>query len=102
MLLSLQWFNLDVTYKPGSQMFLADHLSRAYLASKEEEDEKFQVFPLNPLDSFTVSSERLAQLHNATKQDAELQSVKTTVLVGWPELNNKAPIPVQEYWNHRE
>ena len=54
---------------------LTDHLSRAYLASKWEEDEEFQVFPLevetlNPLDSFTFSSERLAQPQKATKQDA--------------------------------
>ena len=41
MLLRLQRFNLDVTYKPGSQMYIADHLSRAYLASQGEEDKEF-------------------------------------------------------------
>jgi len=46
MLLRLQRFNLDVTYKPGSQMYIADHLSRAYLPSLGEEDEEFQVFAL--------------------------------------------------------
>ena len=66
MLLRLQRFNLDVTYKPGSQMYIADHLSGAYLASVGEEDKEFQVFALeieslNPLDSLTVSSERKRQ-----------------------------------------
>ena len=28
MILRLQRFNLDVNYKPGTQMFIADHLSR--------------------------------------------------------------------------
>jgi len=107
MLLRLQRFNLDVKYKPGSQMYIADHLSRAYLASQGEEDKEFQVFALevetlNPLDALTVSSERLAQLQKATEQDAELQSLKTTVLVGWPEQKNEVPIPVREYWNYRE
>ena len=56
MLLRLQRYNLDVTYKPGSQMYIADHLSRAYLATQGEEDKEFQVFALevetlNPLDS---------------------------------------------------
>ena len=34
MLLRLQRYNLDVQYKPGSQMYLADHLSRAFPAKK--------------------------------------------------------------------
>ena len=37
-------------------MYIADHLSRAYLATQGEEDKEFQVFALevetlNPLDS---------------------------------------------------
>ena len=90
MLLRLQQFNLDVTYKPGSQMYIADHLSRAYLASQGQEDKEFQAFALeaetlNPLESLTVSSERLGQLQRARKQDTFLKTLKTTVLVGGPE-----------------
>ena len=67
MLLHLQLFNMDVMCKPGSQMFTADHLSRSYLTTQKEEDKTFQVLALeaetlNPLDSVTVSNERLAQL----------------------------------------
>ena len=58
-------------------MYIANHLSRAYLASQGEEDKEFQVFALqvetlNPLESLTVSSERLAQLQKATVQDTVL------------------------------
>ena len=107
MLLRLQRFNLDVTYKPGSQMYIADHLSRAYLASQGEEGKGFQVFALevetlNPLESLTVSSERLAQLQKATEQDTVLQTLKTTVLVGWPEQKSQVPIPIRDYWNYRD
>jgi len=107
MLLRLQQFNLDVTYKPGSKMYIVDHLSRAYLASVGEEDKEFQVFALeieslNPLDSLTVSGERLAQLQKATEQDTVLQTLKTTVLVGWPEQKSQVPIPIREYWNYRD
>ena len=107
MVLRLQCFNLNVTYKPGSQMYIADHLSRAYLASQGEEDKEFQVFvleveSLNPMDSLTVSSERLAQLQKTTEQDTVLQTLKTTVLVGWPEQKTHVPIPIREYWNYRD
>ena len=71
MLLRLQCYNLDVQYKPGSQMYI-DHLPRVYLPNQKEQDEEFQVFALevealNPFDSLTVSSERLASYKQQSK-----------------------------------
>ena len=67
MLLRLQRFNLDVNYKPGTQMFIADHLSRASLKATDNTQDSFQVFgleleSLNPFDSIKVTPERLTQL----------------------------------------
>ena len=91
MLLRLQRYNLDVTYKPGSQMYVADHLSRAYLKTQDDQPyDEFQVFALeleeiNPLDMVKITSERLAQLQKATEQDPVMQTLKSTILVGWPD-----------------
>ena len=89
MMLRLQRFNLDVKYKPGAQMYVADHLSRASLADNEEMADNFQVFALEvetltPFDSIKVAPERLSQLQKCTAQDV-LETLKTTVLTGWPE-----------------
>ena len=52
-------------YKPGPQMYVADHLSRAYLRQTEHPPkDEFQVFALeleevNPLDTLKITSERL-------------------------------------------
>ena len=46
MMLRLQRYNLEVVNKPGTQMFVANHLSRAFLKDTGTEDEKFQVFAL--------------------------------------------------------
>ena len=86
---------------------VADHLSRAYLASQGEEDKEIQVFALevetlNRLDSLTVSSEKLPRLQNETEQDTVFQTLKTTVLVGWPEQKSQIPIPLRDFWNYRE
>lgn len=51
MMLRLQRYNLEVVYKPGTQMFVADHLSRAFLKDTGTEDEEFQVFALE-LEAF--------------------------------------------------
>ena len=85
MLLRLQHFNLDVNYKPGTQMFTADLLlSRASLKATDNTQDNFQVFTieletLNPFDSIKVTPERFTQLQEATAQDLALETLKTTL-----------------------
>ena len=108
MLLRLQHFNLDVNYKPGTQMFTADLLlSRASLKATDNTQDNFQVFgleleSLTPLDSIKVAPERLTQLQKATAQDLALETLKTTVVTGWPEKKEQVPIQVRDFWNYRE
>jgi len=67
MLLRLQRFNLSVSYKPGSQMFLADHLPRAAQHETLKSEEQFQVFSLkletlDPMLALKISPDRHEQL----------------------------------------
>jgi hypothetical protein len=107
MILRLQRYNLNVTYKPGPQMYVADHLSRDYIANEGEPGDEFQVFALelegiNPLDNAKITSERLAQLQKATGQDPTMQSLKNTILIGWPDVRDQVPTGIRDYWNFRE
>ena len=107
MLLRLQRYNIAVQYKPGPQMYVADHLSRASLVSSEKSQDNFQVFAMelesmNPLASVKVSPERLTQIQTSTAHDPVLQVLKTTVLTGWPESREATLIAIQDYWNYRE
>ena len=68
-------------------MYLADHLSRAYLADQGEPRDEFQVFALkleeiNRRNNVKITSERLSQLQKATEQDSNMQSLKNTILIG--------------------
>ena len=88
-------------------MFAADHLSRAFLKDTGPEDEEFQVFALkleamNPFDTMKISSERLSKLQKATEQDPVMQTLKTTILIGWPKRREEVPVQIREYWNCRE
>ena len=99
MILRLQKYNINVVYKPGSQMYVADHLSRAYLADQGEPSDEFQVFVLkleeiNLLNNVKITSERLAQLQKATEQDPIMQSLKNTILIGWPDTREEVPTPI--------
>lgn len=107
-LLRLQRYNLDELYKPGCQIYVADHLSRAYLSHQDDgSHDELEVFALeveeiNPLDTVKITSERLAQLQKVTEQDPVMQTLKSTILVGWPDTREQVPISIREYWNFRE
>ena len=102
MLLRLQRYNLAVSYKPGSQMVLADHLSRAAQYETTVPKGSFQVFSVelektNPMQALKVSPERLEKLQRCTGQDESLQTLKTTILSGWPAQRDHAPVNIRQY-----
>ena len=107
MMLRLQRYNLDAVYKPGSQMFVADNLSRAFLSETDPDDEDVQVFALeletmDPLSTVNISSESLPRLQKTTEEDPVLQTLKNTILVGWPDRKEEVPLNIREYGNFRE
>ncbi|CAB4012918.1 Retrovirus-related Pol poly from transposon [Paramuricea clavata] len=107
MMLRLQRYNLEVLYKPGPQMYIADHLSRASVKDTGTPDEDFQVFAvelegIGPLNTIKISSERLGQLQKAIEQDPVLQTLKATILMGWPTEREEVPIHIREFWTYRE
>ena len=109
MCLRLLRYNLDVGYKKGSRMYLADHLFRATVGPKNEAEktDEFQVFStelesLSLFDAIKLSPERLVQLKSCTAQDPVLMTLKTTVLTGWPEDRQQVPISIRDYWLYRE
>jgi hypothetical protein len=90
-------------------MYVADHLSRAYLKDQGEPGDEFQIFALelegiNPVinPNVKITSERLAQLQKTTEQDPVMQTLKSTLLVRWPHARDKVPISIRDNWNFRE
>ena len=107
MMLRLQRFNVEVKNKLGTQMYVADHVSRASLADSTWMSDNFQVFAmeletLTPFNSIKVAPERLVQLQKSSVQDLVLETLKTTVLTGWPKKREQCPVQVRNYWNYRE
>ncbi|KAK3108757.1 hypothetical protein FSP39_014959 [Pinctada imbricata] len=100
MLLTLQKYDLTVKYKPGSTMYVADTLSRAYLHEANE-----QLIPnleINSLSYLPMSTERYHELQIATSRDPELIVLQDITQSGWP--NNKRDVPecIRHYYNHRD
>jgi len=96
MLLRLQKYTLNVQYHPGTQMYIADMLSRAYLqvqSSAHKTD--YQIFQLNqevklykeieevnPTKHVQLSENGLASLREATLKDETLGTLATVIHQG--------------------
>lgn len=86
-MLRLKRYNLDISYKPSPDMYIAGHLSRASVLDVGTPGTEFQVFALEleairPLTTVKVGSERLAQLQKAAELDPVMQTLKTKTLTG--------------------
>ena len=56
----------------------------------------------NPMQALKLSPGRLEQLQRCTGQDAALQTLKTTILTGWPTQKEQVPINIREFCHYRE
>ncbi|XP_033750517.1 uncharacterized protein K02A2.6-like [Pecten maximus] len=105
MLLRLQRFEYCVLYKPGSEMYLADTLSRAYLPLKHNSDRSpnEQLFEqVNIVQNLPISPQRLKRLQDGTEEDEAMNMLTATIRKGWPDRKNVLPPQVQVYFPFRE
>ena len=113
MLLRLQKYNLVIEYLPGTQMYIADMLSRAYLPSRNREEiPNSYIFQLEKekaifthftnvkqVEFTNLSGGRHQQIKTATISDPILQTLPSTILIGWPETKEDVPNSIHQYWN---
>ena len=100
MMTRLQKCDLEVRYEKGSNMFLADTLSRAYWPSSTQDDAEFET--INMFKSLPISEQRLQQLRRETEMDESLQVLKAVIQRGWPEGKSALPVVISPYFNMRD
>ena len=102
MLLRLQTFDLTVTYKKGSEMVLADTLSRAYGSSTSSGETEQDAEAVYIIQYLPVSEETQTAIQNATESDDTLRELKSTIRLGWPLTKDVAPVSVGNYFPFRD
>lgn len=105
MLLRLQKYDLIVTYKKGTLMFIADTLSRAYLPTvnvcaqvvydPEFEEVDHQAF-------LAISDHRWKQFDGAAKSDPVQQQLRNVIRQGWPAIKTDVPESLHPYFGFRD
>ena len=116
MFLRLQGYQLNVKYKQGFKMYIADFLSRFALSltraqNNGSNDNTSFVFANNDYDvvcnsfesvnfseDLAVTTKRYNQIETCTAVDETLQVLKSVVLNGWPESKRHCPKLIHQYW----
>ena len=84
MLLRLQRYNLEIRYKKGKEMFLADTLSRAFLPKAHVSALVHELEEIDHKASLPVSDARWHQIENASADDPVFQEHRSVIQRGWP------------------
>ena len=104
MLLRLQRYDINLQYKPGKEMLLADTLSRAHLAETAEEisedDMQAQIHLVT--SNISVSDEQVKQIKNTTSSDESMIKVAQYIKNGWPTHIKQVDSVAKQFWHFRE
>ena len=100
MLLRLQRYSLEVTYVRGSDMYIADTLSRAYITGNASVH-AVTFADIDMTEGLSVSPRRLQELRDATASDCVLQKLIQVTLGGWPSQKSDTDLDVRAYYNVR-
>ena len=99
MMLRLQRYNLDVIYKRGRELYVADALSRAHLPSTDqaEDMEEYEVMVVDVL-----SSHRVEELKRETLADPLCRRLAEVVAADWPDAFREVPRDLRPFYAMRE
>ena len=102
LLIRLFQYDVEVCYKPGKEMYLADTLSRAYIECNEQSVTEKETESINMMDYLPVSQSTQSEVERASSEDTELQAVKYYIQKGWPEHKHELKKPAHAYFNVKD
>ena len=102
MLLQLQKYSLDVQYKKGKHMLLADTLSQAYVSHVCTCSEVKELEEVNNILTIALTPNDILHLQYAAEQDQVMQELHQVILCGWPSSKAELPYAARPYFDFRD
>ena len=98
MRLRLLNYNLKVEYVPGKYLHIADYLSRNFIETGNEQEDR--VISESVL-SLSISNKREEQFKTETESDENFKTILKYCHEGWPGDISKVPNQIKEYFKLR-
>ena len=102
LMLRLQKYDVSVEYLKGKEMYLADTLSRAYLPTSTKSGPQDDLLHVHMTQFLPISDQRLEAIRKATKTDSVMQSLRETIMHGWPDHKQDLTPEVALYFHFRD
>ena len=96
LLLRTQEYTYSLSHRAGTDIPVADALSRAPFPGKNSEEMVHNVF-YTP-----IKTERLAEIRAATQVDDIMTTLKNVIMSGWPTSRVDVPPAAMPYFNYRD
>lgn len=102
MLLRLQKYDFTLKYRPGSQLLIADTLSRAPLDERSPTDFRAEIAALADAEQqqtlrMVASKATIDLIKRAAATDDQYQLLRRQIAVGWPDSPTELPPPLREF-----
>jgi hypothetical protein len=99
--LMMRLFRYDTkfTWVPGSQLYLADTLSRAFLNNCKDDDPEMRVLSVQIAK---IPDQRMEEVRKATISDTECATIIRYIQEGWPDHRYQVSEDVKMYFDVRD
>lgn len=97
LMMRLYRYNVRFQYIQGTQLFIADTLSRAYLPDPGDD---VHILAVNSLSD--IADETREEVKEATSKDPDLQTLMKIIKEGWPEKKSDVPECIRAYFDIRD
>ena len=92
-------YDIDFVWVKGSELYLADTLSRAFLYNSPDDEVDHRVFTVQ---SLKIPDQRLEAVRQATAGDHQSAVLIQYIQEGWPEHRYEVPEEIKEYFDIRD
>ena len=103
-LLNIHQYRVQIIYKPGPKIFIADWLSRHnHVEGKDKPIEDMDA-RADAIQSVTdmLECKSMAEIQQASTQDDHLQCLKSFIIAGWPNTKYEMHADLKPYWSYRD
>ena len=104
LLLKIYQYRVQIIYKPGPKIFIADWLSRHNHVEGKNKPIKDMDVRMDAIQSTTDMPEciSMAEIQQASTQDDHLQHLKSFIIAGWPNTKDELHADLKPYWMYRD
>ena len=103
-LLKIHQYRVQIIYKPGPEIFIADWLSTHNHTEGKDTPIKGMDIQVDAIQTATDMTEciSMAEIQQASSLDNHPQQLKGIIITGWPDSRDELHVDLQPYWSYRD